>query len=75
MNEIIEILNEIFHLNFNRIELMRNMGSTSYTVFAEGKKYFLRIIKPAFFNTAITGADIQVFLQNQDFPVDRKSVV
>ena len=71
MNEIIEILNEIFHLNFNRIELMRNMGSTSYTVFAEGKKYFLRVIKPAFFNTAITGANIQVFLQNQDFPVPR----
>ena len=48
---------------------MRDMGSTSYTTFSGSNKYFMRMIKPAFFNTAVTGADIQVFLQNQGFPV------
>jgi Ser/Thr protein kinase RdoA (MazF antagonist) len=38
-------------------------------VFSGGEKYFLRVIKLAFFDTAVTGADIQMFLQNNDFPV------
>jgi len=55
-------------MTFNRLELIRDGGSTSYTVFSGCTKYFLRIIKPAFFDTAITGADIQIFLRNHDFP-------
>ena len=48
---------------------MRDGGSTSYAVFSGGEKFFLREIKPAFFDTAVTGADIQLFLQNKGFPV------
>ena len=71
MEEIIEILNKKYHINFDRIKLMRDMGSTSYTAFSGSNKYFMRVIKPALFNTAVTGANIQVFLQNQGFPVPR----
>jgi len=69
MEKIIEILNQNYPLYFTRVELTRDMGSTSYTAFSGNNKYFLRVINPAFFNTAIHGAGIQIFLQNQDFPV------
>jgi Ser/Thr protein kinase RdoA (MazF antagonist) len=69
MEEMIQILNACYPVKFERIEPMRDMGSTTYTVFSGMNKYFLRVIKPAFFNTAIVGADIQFFLQNQCFPV------
>jgi Ser/Thr protein kinase RdoA (MazF antagonist) len=49
--------------------MMRDAGSVSYSVFSGNDKYFLRVIKPAFLDTAVMGADIQVFLQNQGFPV------
>ena len=45
------------------------MGSTSYSVISEDTKYFLRVIKPALFYTAITGVEVQVYLQNKSFPV------
>jgi Ser/Thr protein kinase RdoA (MazF antagonist) len=69
MEAIMEILNKNYPINFDRVDLMRDMGSASYTAFSGNNKFFLRIIKPALFNTAVTGADIQVFLQNQGFPV------
>jgi len=69
MNNITEILSKNYPIKIDGIELTRDMGSASYTVFSGCGKYFLRVIKPAFFNTAVTGADIQVFLQKQGFPV------
>jgi Ser/Thr protein kinase RdoA (MazF antagonist) len=69
MEGIIQILNENYPIRFERIELVRDMGSTSYITFSGNNKYFLRVIKPAFFNTAVIGADIQLYLQNQGFPV------
>lgn len=69
MKEIVEILNKNYPIDIDRIELLRDMGSTSYTVFSGSNKYFLRAIKPSLFNTAVTGADIQVYLQKQGFPV------
>lgn len=69
MEEIIKILNEYYPIKFDHIELVRDMGSTAYTAFSADEKYFLRVVKPAFFDTAVNGADIQLFLQNQGFPV------
>jgi Ser/Thr protein kinase RdoA (MazF antagonist) len=69
MKEVIEILNDHYSMAFDRLELIRDMGSTAYAAFSGRDKYFLRMIKPAFFDTAIAGADIQVFLQKQGFPV------
>ena len=44
-------------MNFNKYKQLRDGGSTSYAVFSGGDKYFLRVIKPAFFDTAINGVD------------------
>ena len=66
---IINILNDHYPIHFYKYEQLRDGGSTSYAVFSGSDKYFLRVVKPAFFDTAIIGVNIQVFLQNKDFPV------
>jgi len=67
--ELLNVLNEHYPTNFNKYKQLRDGGSTSYAVFSGGTKYFLRVIKPAFLDTAINGVDIQVFLQNKGFSV------
>lgn len=67
--DILNILSHHYSRCFDKIEKLRDGGSTSYAVFADNNKYFLRIIKSAFWDTAVTGADIQVFLQTKGFPV------
>jgi Ser/Thr protein kinase RdoA (MazF antagonist) len=67
--DILKTLNEYYSIRFDKHEQLRDGGSTSYAVFSGINKYFLRVIKPAFFDTAIMGADIQVYLQNKGFPV------
>ena len=66
---ILNILNENYFMRFDKLEQLRDGGSTSYAVFSGGDKYFLREIKPAFSDTAVKGVDIQAFLQNKDFSV------
>ena len=67
--EIINFLNEHYPMSFNNLEKLRDMGSTSYSVIADGVKYFLRVIKPAMFDTAVIGVEVQVYLQKKGFPV------
>ena len=67
--EILQILKDNYSIPFDRIEFFRDGGSTTYIAFAAERKYFLRRLKPAFFDTAIKGADIHMFLQERDFPV------
>lgn len=69
MENLLNILNEYYSMRFETHEQLRDAGSTSFAVFSGCDKYFLRVIKPAFFDTAIIGADVQVYLQHQDFPV------
>ncbi len=69
MKAIVEMLNKNYPFEIDRIELLRDMGSTSYTAFSGSNKYFLRAIKPALLDTAVIGTNIQVFLQKQGFPV------
>ena len=69
MENIINTLNCNYYINFDRLELLREGGSKAYAAFSGNAKYFLRAVAPAFFDTAETGAEIQVFLQNKDFPV------
>ncbi len=69
--DLLNILNEHFPLNFDNYELLRDGGSDSYSVFSGEVKYFLRVIKPAFFNTALIGANVQVYLQGKGFPVPK----
>lgn len=69
MEELINTLNENYPILFSRLEFVRDMGSTSYILFSNAERYFLRVIKPSLADTAITGADIQVYLQERGFPV------
>ena len=69
MDNMLDVLREHYAINFDRMELMRDGGSVSYTVFSDSERYFLRVIKPSFLDTARMGADIHVFLQKQGFPV------
>ena len=66
---ILGILNEYYPMHFDRYEILRDAGSVSYAVFSSNDKYFLRVIKPAYLDNAVIGTDIQVYLQNQGFPV------
>jgi Ser/Thr protein kinase RdoA (MazF antagonist) len=67
--DILKIPNEYYPIRLDHHGELRDGGSTSCTVFSGDSKYFLRVIKPAFFDTAITGVEIQVFLQIKGFPV------
>jgi len=67
--ELLKILNEHYPICFDKYEQLRDGGSTSYVVFSSDDKYFLRVVKPAFFDTAVKGVEIHVFLQNKGFPV------
>ena len=67
--EIIDILNENYGLHFDKIQKLRDGGNKSYAVFSGTEKYFLRVIRPAFFKTAFNGINVQRFLQNEGFPV------
>ena len=69
MNDIVALLNGHYPMRFDRADLMRDMGSTSYIAYASAQKYFVRAIKPALADTAIVGADIQLFLQKRAFLV------
>ncbi|HOP10264.1 MAG TPA: phosphotransferase [Oscillospiraceae bacterium] len=69
--QIINFLKEYYSIKADTLELIREAGSSAYVVTENNNKYFLRIVKPAFFDTAVTAADIQYFLQKQDFPVPK----
>ena len=66
---MLALMNHHYDIHFDRLELFRDGGSTAYTLFSGATKYFLRAIKPAFFDAAINAVDIQVFLQKQGLPV------
>jgi len=66
---MLALMNHNYDIHFDRLELFRDGGSTAYTLYSGAKKYFLRVLKPAFFDTAINAVDIQVFLHEQGLPV------
>ena len=49
--KLLKILNKHYPICFDKYEQLRDGGSTSYVVFSSGDKYFLRVVKPAFFDT------------------------
>lgn len=54
---------------FDSLEFVRDSGSMAYAVFSGRDKYFLRITKPAFFDTVHKSLEIHVFLMKQGFSV------
>ena len=69
MEAITNILTSNYPMRFDHLELNRDGGSTSYIVFAGERKYFLRVVKPAFLDTAVKAVEIQAFLWEHGFPV------
>jgi len=69
MREALDVLNRHYPLRFESAEAVRESVSTAYIARAGGQKYFLRAVKPAFIEGAARGAEIQLFLQGQGFPV------
>ena len=71
MTDLLCMLNHHYPMRFDNIEFAREGGSKSYLAFAGKQKYFLRSVKPAFMEAAIRGVDVQLFLQEQGFPVPK----
>lgn len=67
--EILSNLNNHYAMRFDGLTFVRDSGSVAYSVLSGDRKYFLRAVKPVFFDTAIKAADIHVFLQKQNFSV------
>lgn len=70
-SQVLNIVNENYLINFDSIEFVRDSGCVAYTVYSDECKYFLRVTKPMFFDTASKSLDIHLFLQKHDFAVPR----
>lgn len=69
--DIINLLIEHYSIKADTLELVREAGSSAYVVTKGNSRYFLRVVHPAFFDTASAAVDIQYYLQNQGFPVPK----
>lgn len=68
---ILDVLNEQYSMIFDTIEFIRDSGCMAYAVYANEHKFFLRVTKPMFYDTAAKSLDIHLFLQNQGFSVPK----
>jgi Ser/Thr protein kinase RdoA (MazF antagonist) len=66
---ILSLLKENYKIQFDKIELFREAGSRSYIVFGNDKKYFLKIIRSVFIDTALQSVDIHLYLIKNNIPV------
>ncbi|MBQ4088860.1 MAG: phosphotransferase [Clostridia bacterium] len=68
-NAILDIVNSHYNIRFDRIEFIRESGSYAYALYSGKTKYFLRITKPMYSNTALQSLNIHLFLQENGFSV------
>lgn len=66
---VLKILNDNYPMRFDKIEFIRDSGCFAFAVYDADCKYFLRITKPLFYETASKSLDIHLFLQKQGFSV------
>ena len=66
--EILSDLQQHYPVHCTEITFFRDGGSLSYTVHAEEKEYFLRVIRPELMDTALQSVDIQLYLDSRGFP-------
>lgn len=66
---ILELLQKNYDIKIDSITFNRKGGCVSYIVNSGNKKYFLKTIDNAFFDTAIQSIDIQQYLIENDFPM------
>ena len=81
-SEILEFLEENYPVAVRKVEFLRDSGSVAYTVYRKNEKYFLRITKPMYYETAMSSLDIHLHLQSRDcnvpkiiFSKDGKAIV
>lgn len=67
--KILRILNDHYPMRFDTLQFERDSGCAAYSAFANGSKYFLRITKPMFYETAARSLDIHLFLRENAFSV------
>lgn len=72
--DFIENMDESAILNFleaqypiatEKIEFLRDSGSVTYAVYGKNEKYFLRITKPLYYETAKSSLEIHLYLQSK----------
>lgn len=56
-------------MQIHTLEFVRDSGSVAYAAFTDCAKYFLRITKPAFYDTVSSSLDIHMFLQRKGISV------
>jgi len=66
--DVLSVLKTNYPLQFVGMEFHRAAGSISYIVTASGKRYFLKIIRPAFVDTAHSSIDIHLHLLASGVP-------
>jgi len=68
-NRILEIMNLHYPMSVVKTELLRKGGNSTYAIYTDHDKYFLKIIGKAFSDTFQQSVDINLFLQQNGFPV------
>ncbi len=69
--KILKKLNLYYATCFDRMEFIRDSGCIAYAVYTGVNKFFLRVTKPMYYDTASKSLDIHLFLQKQGFSVPR----
>lgn len=62
-------INHHYPINCERIELYRDGGNLSYKLFSKNERFFLKKIRPAFFETAKQSLEIHLYLQEKKVSV------
>lgn len=68
---ILEFLQDQYPIDIRQVEFLRDSGSVTYTVEGTDEKYFLRITKPNYYETAMNSLDIHLYLQSKDCNVPK----
>lgn len=68
---ILSLLKENYKMQLDKIEFFREAGNRSYIVFGDNKKYFLKIIRSVFIDTAVQSVDIHLYLMKNNIPVPK----
>ncbi len=69
--ELLAALKEHYPIAFERVERLRDAGSTTYAAYAERENYFVKLTKPAFGDTVEGAVQLHLFLQGRGIPVPR----
>ncbi|UQZ36659.1 hypothetical protein C2I18_25860 [Paenibacillus sp. PK3_47] len=62
-------LNNNYSLVFDKLTFNRDGGSLSYIVYTNSRRYFLKMVRPEFLDTARQSIDIHLYLYHNHFAV------